>query len=225
MSYPNQPQWDPSAGQQPNPYGGQPGYRQQPGYPQQSYGAPQSGGFQQPGYGYLQQPYGYGPGMPGSERRARNDWISAIILIIAGAFGIVSPFPKWFKVEAASFDPTTHEYHDVAVNGTQLADLAGRAGKLGAPFAKTTLLELGIWAVLVGGILLVLAAVVLLIPMRNRKITGAIALVVSALMLVGPIVWLATQKLDQFSTGPGYHFFFIAGPIGIIGSIVALVRK
>lgn len=223
MSYPNQPQWDPSAGQQPNPYGGQPGYGQQPGYPQQPYGAPQSGGFQQPGYGYPQQPYGYGPGMPGSERRARNDWISAIILIIAGALGIAAFFVPWFAV--SSSNPVTHEGTISNFAGAQIANAAGQAASLGASFGQSTLLQIGIWTVFLGGVVLVLMGMVLFIPMRNRKVTGAIALTISVFMLVGPIVWLAMPKANLDDPELGYYLFFIAGPIGIIGSIVALARK
>lgn len=218
MTYPNQPQWDPYGGQQPNPYGGQPGYGQQPGYPQQQpYGAPQSGAFPQPygpGYG---QPYGpgYGPGGPGWGPAPKNDFVSAIILIIGGLLGVLQSFLPWID---SSFE-------GIHVNGLDIANAAGQASGGDLSSSASTLIQIAVWAVLIGGGLLVLCGVVLFVPMRNRKITGAIALVISVVMVVGAILWLTNGEANPDSTAVGYYFFLAAGVVGLIGSIVALVRK
>jgi hypothetical protein len=219
MSYPGQP---PQFGG----YGGQPG-EGQPGYGapqppvQPGYGAPPPGYPGQYGYGAPQGPapygypapqYGYGPQGPGQwATPSRNNIPAAIVVIIGGLAGVLQFFLPW----VSSFG------HSVA--GMDIADLAGAAGDFGS--SSGTVIQIGVYTVLVGGGLALLGGAALFVPMRNRRILGALTLVVALAMIVGMIFWLTSGEPNPDSTSVGYYLFLAAGGITLIGSIVALVKR
>ncbi|GAB2966337.1 hypothetical protein LWP59_22195 [Amycolatopsis acidiphila] len=216
MSYP---------GQQPGGYGeGQPGYGppQQPGYGapvpgQPGYGAPQQPGYPPqygyPGqYGYPAPQYGYGPQGPGQfGTAASNNIPAAIVLVLGGLAGVLQFFLPWFSVRGQG------------LAGIDVADAAGQASDFGS--SSGTIIQIGVYLVLIGGGLALLAGAVLFIPMRNKRIVGALALVVSLVMIVGMIFWLTSGEPNPDSTAPGYYLFLGAGAVGVIGSIVALIKR
>ncbi|WP_236791437.1 hypothetical protein [Amycolatopsis sp. GM8] len=205
---------------QPGGYGeGQPGYGvpqqpgypvPQPGYPQQpgqyGYGAPQPGQ-----YGYPPQ-YGYGPQAPwGGGARPTSNIPAAIVLIVGGIAGVLQFFLEWFSLR------------DQVLTGMDVADVAGTASGLGS--SGGTMIEIGVYLVLIGGGLAILGGAVLFVPMRGKRVVGALLLVVSLAMIVGMIFWLSNGPANPDSTGPGYYFFLGAGGVSLIGSIIALVKR
>jgi hypothetical protein len=230
MSYPGQPPQFGGYGGQPGEgqpgygapgYGGQPG-EGQPGYgtPQPGYGAPQPGYPGQYGYGAPQGPaqygypapqYGYGPqGQGQGGAPPRNNIPAAIVLILGGLAGVLQFFLPWVSSRGESFA------------GMDIADLAGAAGSFGS--SSGTLIQVGVYTVLIGGGLAVLGGAALFVPMRNKRILGALTLVVALAMIVGMIFWLTSGEPNPDSTAAGYYFFLGAGGITLIGSIVALVK-
>lgn len=211
MSYPGQqpPQYgegQPGYGapQQPG-YGGQPGYPPpQPGYPPQ-YGYPGQ-------YGYPAAQYGYGPQGPGQwGARPTGNIPAGILLVLGGLAGVLQLFLPWFSVR------------DQSLTGLDVTKFAGAAGDLGS--SSGTIIQIGVYLVLIGGALALIAGGVLFIPMRGKRIVGAVALVVSLVMIVGMIFWLTSGEPNPDSTGPGYYFFLGAGPVALIGSIVGLIKR
>ena len=204
MTYPNQPpQWNP------NQYGQQP-YATPP---QGQYGqAPQQ-------YGRPAQ-YGYGPYGPqgqwgAPQTPARPNLFAGVLLVLGGLFGVLQSFLPWIDSDFSN----TH------VNGMDIADLAGQASDLGAGASESTLIQIGVWTVLVGGALALLLGVLMFVPMRSHRPFGGVALVLSLLMVLGAVFWLTGGDPNPDSTSVGYYFFLLAGVVALIGSIVGVVRR
>lgn len=218
MSYPGQPPQFGGYGGQPGE--GQPGYGapQTPGQP--GYGAPPPGYPGQYGYGAPQGPaphgypapqYGYGPQGPGQWAPPSNNIPAAIVLIVGGLAGVLQFFLPWVSSRGES------------VTGMDIADLAGQASDFGG--SGGTAIQIGVYLVLIGGGLALLGGATLFIPMRNKRILGALTLVVALAMLVGMILWLTSGDPNPDSTAPGYYLFLAAGGITLVGSIVALIKR
>ncbi|TNC26927.1 hypothetical protein [Amycolatopsis alkalitolerans] len=212
MSYP---------GQQPPQFGGygegQPGYGapQQPGYgsaQQPGYGAPQQPGYgTPPQYGYPAPQYGYGQQGPWGAPPARNNIPAAVVVILGGLAGVLQFFLEWFSDQGR------------ALTGMDIAKFAGQASDLGA--SEGTIIQIGVYLVLIGGGVAILGGAVMFVPVRNRRITGALMLVVSLVMIAGMVFWLANGEPNPDSTGPGYYFFLGAGVVSLIGSIIGLIKR
>ncbi|SFK29138.1 hypothetical protein SAMN05421835_11788 [Amycolatopsis sacchari] len=206
MSYPNQPpQWNPY-GQQPGQYPQQPPtgqYPQQPGpYGQQQYGYGQPGPYGQPGQW----------GQPPALSRP-NIWAGAV-LVLGGLFGVLQFFLPWID----------SSFSNVHATGMDVADLASAASAFGAG-SSATLIEIGVWAVLIGGALEILLGATMFVPMRNHRPIGVVTLVLSVFMVVGAVFWLTGGDPNPDSTSLGYYFFLIAGVVSLIGGVLGVVRR
>jgi hypothetical protein len=141
----------------------------------------------------------------------RNNVPAAVLLLIGGLAGVLQFFLPWID----TFGQT--------VTGMDIADVAGAASTLGS--SEATLVQIGIFAVLIGGALAVFAGVALFVPMHNRRVLGALSLVVSIAMVAGAIFWLSSGTPNPDSTSVGYYLFLGAGGVALIGSIVALAKR
>ncbi|GHF68848.1 hypothetical protein FHX82_003515 [Amycolatopsis bartoniae] len=201
MTYPNQPpQWNQN--QYGQPYGQQPQYGQQP---------PQYGQPTQYGYG----PYGPQGQWGAPQTPSRPNIFAGVLLDLGGLFGVLQFFLPWID----------SSFSNVHVNGMDIAELAGQASALGASASESTLIQIGVWTVLVGGALALLLGAVMFVPMRSHRPLGAIALVLSVLMVLGAVFWLTGGEANPDSTSVGYYFFLFSGVIALIGSIVGVVRR
>lgn len=150
----------------------------------------------------------YGPGQWGPP--PRNNVPAAILVLVGGLAGVLQFFLPWID----SFGQT--------VTGMDVADLAGDASAFGS--SDGTVIQIGVYAVLIGGALALFAGVALFVPMRDRRVVGALSLVVSVAMVAGAICWLSAGESNPDSTSAGYYLFLGAGAVTLIGSIVALAR-
>ncbi|WP_246127560.1 hypothetical protein [Amycolatopsis rhizosphaerae] len=204
MSYPNQPpQWQGHNPPQTSGPGGVPGPYGPPGAPGQypQYGPGQSG----PG------PYGpggaYGPPVP----EARNNVPAAIILILGGLLGVVQAFLPWVSMPAVG-----------SLTGFDLVSLAGDAGG-GA--VEATIFQVCLIAVLVCGGLLLIAGASLVVPMRNRKVLGALSLLVTVMMTVAVVLLLVKAGLGFSGLSVGFYCFLASAVICWPGSLIALFKR
>lgn len=147
---------------------------------------------------------GYQPQYGGPiERQSRNDVLAALLLIIAGAAGVLQFFLEWQSVEGAG-----------SVTGQDMYEIADGAGE--------TLASISVLAVLIGGGLLVLLGLALLIPSRSRKGTGSVALILSLIMIAAAVYFLVESDADFTATTIGYFLFLGAGVVGLLGSLKAV---
>jgi hypothetical protein len=177
------------------------------------YGAPYGPGQYGPGqYGPGQYgPGQYGPGQWGPP--PRNNIPAAVLLAVGGLAGVLQFFLPWIDTMGQS------------VNGMDIADAVGAASKFGSGSSNATLIQIGIFTVLIGGTLALFAGVALFVPMRDRKVLGALSLVLSIAMIVSAVFWLTAGTANPDSTSVGYYLFLGAGAIAMIGSIVALAKR
>lgn len=138
----------------------------------------------------------------------RGNVPAAILLLVGGLAGVLQVFLPWID----TFGRT--------VNGMDIADAAGAAES-----SEATLIQIGIFVVLIGGALALFAGTALFVPMRNHKVLGALSLVVSAAMVIGMIFWLTSATPNPDSTSAGDYLFLGAGGVALVGSIVALARR
>ena len=162
-------------------------------------------------YGAPYGPSQYGPGQWGPPPRSNVP--AAILLAGGGLAGVLQFFLPWID----SMGQT--------VNGMDITKAAGAASQFGSGSSNATLIQIGIFAVLIGGALALFAGVALFVPMRDRKVLGALSLVLSIAMIVSAVFWLTAGTANPDSTSVGYYLFLGAGAIAMIGSIVALAKR
>jgi hypothetical protein len=141
----------------------------------------------------------------------RNNVPAAILLLVGGLAGVLQFFLPWIDASGQT------------VTGMDVADVAGSASTLGS--SEATLIQIGIYAVLIGGARALFAGAALFVPMQNRRVLGALSLVVSIAMVAGAIFWLTSGTPNPDSTSVGYYLFLGAGAVALIGSIVALAKR
>jgi hypothetical protein len=158
----------------------------------------------------------YGPGQYGPAQWGpppRNNVPAAILLAVGGLAGVLQFFLPWI-------DSLGH-----TVNGMDIADAAGAASDFGSGSSDAALIQVGIYTVLIGGALALFAGAALFVPMRNRKVLGALTLVLSIAMITGAVFWLTTANANPDSTSVGYYLFLGAGATTLVGAIVALAKR
>jgi hypothetical protein len=134
-----------------------------------------------------------------------------VLVIVGGLAGVLQYFVPWFSTEGYS------------VTGGDIAGLARQVSGL-AGAGDATLVEVGIAAVLIDGALVVLVGGVSLIPMRGRRLLGAVSLVLSLVMVAGVGCVLISGMGAIDTAAAGYYLFLCAGIPAVIGSIVTLVK-
>ncbi|HET6504523.1 MAG TPA: hypothetical protein VFG87_27555 [Amycolatopsis sp.] len=139
----------------------------------------------------------------------RPNPVAVTLLVIGGLAGVLQYFLPWFSTAGYS------------VTG---GDIAGLARQVSTVSGDATLVEAGIAAVLIDGALVVLLGGVSVIPMRGRRLLGAVSLVLSLVMAAGAACVLISGMGAIDTASVGYYLFLFAGIPAVIGSIVTLVR-
>ena len=233
MSYqPNQPNMPPSGQQSPNgqPQYPQPGYGQPPQYQQPGYGQPpqnpagygQPPQYQQPGPGQPQQPF---PGYAGYQPmnyaaatpavRGRNPIYAGAAL--GGLLLIICAFLPWFSI---SFSGGTTSVTGLGGASGDLKDLYGNGG-----------VRDGIFAIILGGIILLFSLLGLFQNRKAAAIGGIVAGVLASLLMFYELADISRVNKDLdavqavFTTGIGIYLGIVGALLGLVGSIVPLFVK
>lgn len=162
---------------------------------------------------YGQWPVTSDPG----DRATRADGLAATLLILGGAAGIAQLWVPWTRAVAGSPGHSGWDFFQalkLAVTGG-----AGFAATVGA---------YAILAVVVLGVAMVLLGVMMLLPLDHRP-PGVVAVVAGVVAVLCALWWLFWHGGGGgigtvfASATVGWYLFLLAGLVGTIGAIRALV--
>jgi hypothetical protein len=236
VSYPNDPNAPQQGGYPPSPQGGYPPPQQQGGYPppqQGGYPPPQQGGYPppqqpqqggypppQPGYGAQPAPGGYPPPQPGygyanpAVAPARKAAPLLVVALIGGAVLAISCFLPWLKIVGSG--------QSITING--LGKVSGAAG------ISRVDVSAGAVALVLGIIVVVLAALCLTLRRNNLTSAAMIAAILGLAFMVYKTIQIAKDSSDlnkqftgsaKFSIGFGLFVGLVGAAVAVISAFVA----
>ncbi len=151
----------------------------------------------------------------GAQRAPQADPVAALLLVVAGIFGVVQLMLPWIGI-GNGLDGSYTGWDLFKVGRDQSLDLSGTVATYALP------------AVAVAGGALVLLGLAMFAPINHRPL-GAAALAFSVVAVVGAASWVLETRTARGGIGAivdlaqvGWYLFLVAGLIGLIGSIKAL---
>jgi len=146
----------------------------------------------------------------------RADPIAALILVVAGLMGVLQLLLPWLAIGAGLPGSFT---------GWQLF----RAGRDQALDLSSMVATYALPTVAVAGVALVLLGLAMFAPIDHRPL-GFVGLIFGLLATVAAVWWVLDTRDARGGIGQilsdamlGWYLFLVAGPLGVVGSIKAMV--